>query len=134
MTDVLASSLAADTMQTEPGAETLHHVHTTNELASPQPSLPNALPSHDAPVPIVEYPLLPELGSRLSCMIYSHKGVYGTMYTKGGEYINEPQDNERLTFVGAAALQLYVGLYLYERYPKKVVGFLSVRPLSFLPV
>lgn len=67
-------------------------------------------------------------------MVYSHKGVYGTAYVRAQEYIQEPQDNERLTFVGAAALQLCVGMYLYERYPKKVVGFLTVRPPFALPL
>jgi len=96
------------------------------QIASPPPPQPSLIdPASDAVV--ISYPALPELGSRFSCMVYSHKSVYGgNAHLRGYDYVCEPRDNERLTFIGAAALQLFVGDYLYKRHALKSVGYLSV--------
>lgn len=111
------------------GTEHILSMAASSSTSSPVPPLPADLAPDVTKTndPGVQYPELPHISSRLGCMVYSHKGVYGTIYTKGQEYLEEPKDNERLTFVGAAALQLCVGLHLYDKYPLKVVGFLTVR-------
>jgi len=72
-----------------------------------------------------EMPPLPRLSEALSEQVFTHKGLHGGAYSAAQTYLTDPTDNERLTWLGAAALQVAVARRLYERFPRRQVGFLT---------
>ena len=73
-----------------------------------------------------EMPPLPRLSDAVAEQVFTHKGFHATAYSSGQTYLGEPKDNERLTWLGASALQMAVARCLYDRHPRKQIGFLTV--------
>jgi len=81
-----------------------------------------------------ELPPLPRIGAGVLEKVFTHKGIFTGTYTRTAtqEYVSEPLDNERLAWIGAATLQLCIGRYLYDRYPRKLPNFLTQERAFFI--